>query len=88
MAKLSGLDMRQRAELEDRHNAVIEEVRGEGLLIELKLKVPPTSFAEAALKSEASQVIPGDNVVPLCRRFVSDNKMAEKFRGSMRLALR
>ena len=51
-----GLDMRQRlAELKDRHNAVIEEVRGEGLMIGLKLKVPPASFAEAALESEASR---------------------------------
>ena len=68
-----GLDMRQRlAELKDRHHAVIEEIRGEGLLIGLKLKVPPASFAEAALDLKLLVIPAGDNVVrvlpPLDRR--------------------
>ncbi len=59
-----GLLLRQRlAELKDRHPGVIDEVRGEGLMVGLKLKVPPGDFATAAL-SEKLLVIPaGDNVV-------------------------
>ena len=59
-----GLDMRQRlAELKDRHGDVIEEVRGEGLLIGLKLKVPPAKFAEAALDQKLLLIPAGDDVV-------------------------
>ena len=51
-----GLDMRQRlAELKDRRARVIEEIRGEGLMIGLKLKVPPANFAEAALGAEPAR---------------------------------
>jgi acetylornithine/N-succinyldiaminopimelate aminotransferase len=81
VAKL-GLDMRQRlAELKDRHNAVIEEVRGEGLLIGLKLKVPPASFAEAALNLKLLVIPAGDNVVRILPPLVvSDEEIAEGVR--------
>jgi acetylornithine/N-succinyldiaminopimelate aminotransferase len=77
-----GLDMRQRlAELKDRHNAVIEEVRGEGLLIGLKLKVPPASFAEAALNLKLLVIPAGDNVVRVLPPLViSDEEIAEGVR--------
>jgi acetylornithine/N-succinyldiaminopimelate aminotransferase len=59
-----GLVMRQRlAELKDRHDAVIEEIRGEGLMIGLKLKVSPAKFAEAALDRKLLVIPAGDNVV-------------------------
>jgi len=81
VAKL-GLDMRQRlAELKDRHNAVIEEVRGEGLLIGLKLKAPPASFAEAALNLKLLVIPAGDNVVRILPPLVvSDEEIAEGVR--------
>ena len=77
-----GLDMRQRlAELKDLHNAVIEEVRGEGLLIGLKLKVPPASFAEAALNLKLLVIPAGDNVVRILPPLVvSDEEIAEGVR--------
>jgi acetylornithine/N-succinyldiaminopimelate aminotransferase len=81
VAKL-GLDMRQRlAELKDRRSAVIEEVRGEGLLIGLKLKVPPASFAEAALNLKLLVIPAGDNVVRILPPLVvSDEEIAEGVR--------
>jgi acetylornithine/N-succinyldiaminopimelate aminotransferase len=78
VAKL-GLDMRQRlAELKDRHGAVIEEVRGEGLLIGLKLKVPPANFAEAALDQKLLIIPAGDGVVRVIPPLVvTDEEIAE-----------
>jgi acetylornithine/N-succinyldiaminopimelate aminotransferase len=59
-----GLDMRQRlAELKDRHDGVIEEVRGEGLMVGLRLSVSPAKFAEAALERKLLVIPAGDNVV-------------------------
>ena len=81
VAKL-GLDMRQRlAELKDRHSAVIEEVRGEGLLIGLKLKAPPASFADAALNLKLLVIPAGDNVVRILPPLVvTDEEIAEGVR--------
>jgi acetylornithine/N-succinyldiaminopimelate aminotransferase len=78
VAKL-GLDMRQRlADLKDRHGAVIEEVRGEGLLIGLKLKVPPANFAEAALDQKLLVIPAGDGVVRVIPPLVvTDEEIAE-----------
>ena len=77
-----GLDMRQRlAELKDRHGAVIEEVRGEGLLIGLKLKSPPANFAEEALKQKLLVIPAGDNVVRVLPPLVvTDEELAEGVR--------
>ena len=77
-----GLDMRQRlAELKDRRHAVIEEVRGEGLMIGIKLKVPPASFAEAALDQRLLVIPAGDNVVRvLPPLIVADEEIAEGVR--------
>ena len=77
-----GLDMRQRlAELKDRHHGVIEEVRGEGLLIGLKLKVPPAKFADAALERKLLVIPAGDNVVRVMPPLVvTDEEIAEGVR--------
>ena len=58
--------LRQRlAELRDRFPHIIAEVRGEGLLLGLKLNVPNTSFAAAALDERLILVGAGDNTVRL-----------------------
>jgi acetylornithine/N-succinyldiaminopimelate aminotransferase len=77
-----GLDMRQRlAELKDRHGAVIDEVRGEGLLIGLRLKIPPANFAEEALKQKLLVIPAGDNVVRVVPPLVvTDEELAEGVR--------
>ena len=77
-----GLDMRQRlAELKDRRGAVIEEVRGEGLLIGLRLKTPPAEFAEEALKQKLLVIPAGDNVVRILPPLVvTDEELAEGVR--------
>jgi acetylornithine/N-succinyldiaminopimelate aminotransferase len=53
------------AEIKDLHGDVIEEVRGEGLLIGLKCKVPNTRLNDALLKEHLLGVGAGDNVVRL-----------------------
>ncbi|MEE7475393.1 aspartate aminotransferase family protein [Methylobacterium hispanicum] len=62
----TALDLKQRlAALMDRHPGVVAEIRGEGLMLGLKLRVPNTDFAAAA-RAEHLLVIPaGDNVVRL-----------------------
>lgn len=64
----TGLLLRQRlAELQDRHGAVIAEVRGEGLLIGLRIadRIPNGDFT-AAVRDQHMLVIPaGENVVRL-----------------------
>jgi acetylornithine/N-succinyldiaminopimelate aminotransferase len=64
--KHNGLLLKQRlAELKDRYASVIAEVRGEGLLIGLKM-VPPSSAMVDALRDEHMiTVAAGDNVVRL-----------------------
>jgi len=77
-----GLDLRQRlAELKDSHGSVIEEVRGEGLMIGLKLKVPPANFADAALAQKLLLIPAGDNVVRLVPPLiVTEEEIAEGVR--------
>jgi acetylornithine/N-succinyldiaminopimelate aminotransferase len=77
-----GLTLRQRlAELKDLHPDVIEDVRGEGLMVGLKLKPPNTEFAAAA-RAERLLVIPaGDNVVRLLPALIiSDEEIGEGVR--------
>ena len=77
-----GLGLKQRlAELKDRRGSVIEEVRGEGLMVGLKLKLPPASFAEAALAQKILVIPAGDNVVRLLPPLVvTDEEIAEGVR--------
>ena len=61
-----GLRLKQKlAALKDRYPDIVVEVRGEGLMLGLRLRVPPADFA-AAGRAEHVLVIPaGDNVVRL-----------------------
>lgn len=62
----SALLLKQRlAELKDRHPRVIEEIRGEGLLIGVKCKVANTDVAAAARAEKLLSVPAGDNVLRL-----------------------
>jgi len=79
---MAGLTLRQRlAELKDLHPDVIEDIRGEGLMIGLKLKPPNTEFAAAA-RAEKLLVIPaGDNVVRLLPALIiGDEEIGEGVR--------
>lgn len=68
-----GALLRQRlAELEDRFPAVIEEVRGEGLMFGLKTRVPNGDFAAAARAEGLLTVLAGDNVVRLLPPLIID----------------
>ncbi len=51
--------------LADRYPGVIEEVRGEGLMLGLKLRVPPGDFAAAARYEHVLVIPAADNVVRL-----------------------
>ncbi len=77
-----GLALRQRlAELKDGRPAIIEEVRGEGLMVGIKLKVPPADFAEAALAQRILVIPAGDNVVRLVPPLVvTEEEIAEGVR--------
>ncbi|GJE60410.1 aspartate aminotransferase family protein [Methylobacterium trifolii] len=53
------------AALRDRHPGVVQEIRGEGLMVGLKLGVPNTAFAAAAREARLLVIPAGDNVVRL-----------------------
>ena len=60
---------------------MIEEVRGEGLMVGLKLKVPPGDFAAAALDQKLLVIPAGDNVVRIMPPLVvTDDEIAEGVR--------
>ena len=78
----AGLLLRQRlAELLDRHPGVLEDVRGEGLMLGLKVRGVLADVV-AALRAEKLLVIPaGDNVVRLLPPLiVSDDDIREAVR--------
>jgi acetylornithine/N-succinyldiaminopimelate aminotransferase len=77
-----GLLLRQRlAELKDRHGAIIDEIRGEGLMLGLKVKVPNGDFAAAARDERLLTIPAGDNVVRILPPLiVSDEELAEGVR--------
>ncbi|MGV1015658.1 MAG: aspartate aminotransferase family protein, partial [Methyloceanibacter sp.] len=61
-----GLRLKQRlAALKDEHGEIIEEVRGQGLMLGLKCKVPNTKLLEALRAGKMLTVQAGDNVVRL-----------------------
>ena len=77
----NSLVLKQRlAELKDRHASVIAEVRGEGLLIGLRM-VPPASEMVDELRNEKMiTVAAGDNVVRLLPPLIiGENEIAEAF---------
>jgi acetylornithine/N-succinyldiaminopimelate aminotransferase len=53
------------ARLKDEHRDVIEDIRGEGLMMGIKCKVPNTAFQAAALENKLLLIGAGDNVVRL-----------------------
>ena len=76
-----GLVLKQRlAELKDRHPNIIEQVRGEGLMIGLKTRVLNTDFAAAARAAHLLTVPGGDNVVRLLPPLIiTEDDIAEAF---------
>jgi len=61
-----GLRLKQRlAALKDEHGEIIEEVRGQGLMLGLKCKVPNQKLLEALRAEKMLTVQAGDNVVRL-----------------------
>jgi acetylornithine/N-succinyldiaminopimelate aminotransferase len=75
----NGLLMKQRlAELKDRHSAVIAEVRGEGLLIGLRMVPPAGEMVDELRNEEMITVAAGDNVVRLLPPLIiNENEIAE-----------
>lgn len=62
--KQAGLFLKQKmARLVDEHPTIIEQVRGEGLMIGLKCKVPNTELVAACIEQHLLTVGAGDNVV-------------------------
>lgn len=55
----------QLARLKDDHPDVIEDIRGEGLMMGIKCRVPNTEFQAAALSEKLLVIGAGDNVVRL-----------------------
>ena len=80
MRKNSLLLKQRLAELRDRHSSVIAEVRGEGMLIGLRM-VPPASEMVDELRNEKMlAVAAGDNVVRLLPPLIiGENEIAEAF---------
>ncbi len=61
-----GLKLKQRlAALKDEHGDIIEEVRGQGLMLGLKCRVPNVKLLEALRAAKMLTVQAGDNVVRL-----------------------
>lgn len=75
------LKLRQRlAELQDRHPGVIEEIRGAGLMLGLKLKTPNTDFVKFAREAGLLIIPAGDNVVRLLPPLIiSDEEISEAY---------
>jgi acetylornithine/N-succinyldiaminopimelate aminotransferase len=63
--RMSLLFKQRLAELKDRHAAVIEEVRGEGLLIGIRSAVPMGQLVDALRAEKLLTVAAGENVVRL-----------------------
>ena len=61
-----GLKLKQRlAALTDEHDAIVAEVRGQGLMLGLKCKVPNQKLLEALRAEKMLTVQAGDNVLRL-----------------------
>jgi acetylornithine/N-succinyldiaminopimelate aminotransferase len=77
-----GLLLRQKlAELRDQHPGIVEEIRGEGLIVGLKVKLAPNDFAAAARAERLLTIPAGDNVVRLLPPLIiSEDELAEGVR--------
>jgi acetylornithine/N-succinyldiaminopimelate aminotransferase len=68
-----GLRLKQRlAALKDEHHTIIEEVRGQGLMLGLKCKVPNLDLVQALRGQHMLTVQAGDNVVRLLPPLIVD----------------
>ena len=66
------------AEIKDRHPSVIDELRGEGLLIGLRAVVPNGDLVDALRAEKMLAVAAGDNVVRLLPPLiVSEDEVAD-----------
>ncbi len=65
VARLGLLAKQKLAGLADAHPRIIEDVRGEGLMIGLKLRVPPGDFAALARNRRLLTIPAGDNTLRL-----------------------
>ncbi len=61
--KMSNLLRQGLAMIAERHSKVIEDVRGEGLMLGIKPKVPNTKFIQTALEKGLVTIGAGENVV-------------------------
>jgi acetylornithine/N-succinyldiaminopimelate aminotransferase len=66
------------AGLKDEHPAIIEDIRGSGLMMGIKCRVPNTDFQAQALEQKLLTIAAGDNVIRLLPPLVvSDEDIAE-----------
>ena len=74
-----GLNFKQKlAGLKDSHPDIIEDIRGDGLMMGIKTKVPNTDFIARALDQQLLTIGAGDNVVRLLPPLiVSDDDLSE-----------
>jgi acetylornithine/N-succinyldiaminopimelate aminotransferase len=77
-----GLFFKQRlAELTDGYADVVEEIRGEGLMLGLKLRVPAADFAAAGRREHVLVIPAADNVVRLVPPLIiTEDELAEATR--------
>ncbi len=81
VARLGLFARKSLAELRDRRPDIIAEIRGEGLMLGLKLKVPPQDFAAAARAHKLLTIPAGDNVVRVVPPLVvTEEELAEGVR--------
>ncbi len=75
----AGLVLKQKlAALKDRYPNLIAEIRGEGLIMGLRMRVPNTAFVKAARDHHLLTIGAGDNVVRLVPPLViGDDEIAE-----------
>ena len=81
VAAMGLLAKQKLAALKDTHPRIVEDVRGEGLMIGLKLKIPPADFAAFARAHNLLTIPAGDNVTRLLPPLiVSDAEIDEAVR--------
>jgi acetylornithine/N-succinyldiaminopimelate aminotransferase len=71
------------AQLKDEHPIVIDDIRGEGLMMGIKCRVPNTEFQAAALAEKLLVIGAGDNVVRLLPPLVVTRKDIDEATGKL-----
>ena len=84
--KISNLMRQGLAAIKDRHPSVIEDVRGEGLLLGVKAKVPNTDLVAALRDQKMLTVGAGDNVVRLLPPLIISEDEAREGLGRLEKA--